>query len=86
MSPPGLGPGPREGSPPFPGSCFELDNPEYQSLRKKLVTVIRTQFPAVCPGSGAGEGALSGLLEPLWPFAGDGPSSQNEEAGTGRGA
>ena len=68
------------------GLVLKLDNPEDQSLRKKLVTVIRTQFPAVCPGSGAGEGALSrGLLEPLWPFAGEGPSSQNEEAGTGRG-
>lgn len=32
-----------------------------------MVTVIRTQFSAVCPGSGAGEGALSGVS---WSLSG----------------
>ena len=49
------------------GLVLKLDNPGYQSLRKKMVAVTRTQFPAVCPASGAGEGALSGVS---WSLSG----------------
>lgn len=74
-SSPGLGPGRGRGP--------KLDNAGYQSLRKKMVTVIRTQFSAVCPGSGAGRSplrvswSLSGPLQVGSHFP--------REAGTGRG-
>lgn len=49
----------------------KLENAGYQSLRKKMVTVIRTQFSAVCPGSGAGREPLNPGA--LFVLAGEGP-------------
>ena len=87
MSSPGLGPGPGKGGPPFRGSCFETGQSWVSIPQGKDDGGGKDTVPCcVSWVRGRGGSPLRGLLEPLWPFAGEGPTSQKEEAVTGQGA